>query len=227
MSGVAPVAAAPARVWPMYRAMVGVGLLCGLLIVGVFELTRPVIARNRAEALARAVFRVLPEARSSRAYRQGDDGGFVAHSEGVSREPVFHAGFDGQGRLVGVAIKAEGMGYQDVIEVLYGYAFERDAVVGLQVLASRETPGLGDKIEKDPAFLANFEALAVELSAGGDALAHPIEFVKPGAKRHPWQIDGITGATISSEAIARILGRSAARSIPNIRRNLADFQGAK
>jgi len=36
------------RVWPLYRAMVGVGLLCGLLIVTVFQLTGPVIARNRA-----------------------------------------------------------------------------------------------------------------------------------------------------------------------------------
>jgi electron transport complex protein RnfG len=211
----------------MYRAMVGVGLLCGLLIVGVFEVTRPVIARNQAEALERAVFRVLPEARSSRAYRLLDGGGFTVHSEGAAGEPVFHAGYGDAGQLVGVAIKAEGMGYQDVIEVLYGYAFERDAVVGLQVLASRETPGLGDKIEKDPAFLANFEALAVELSADRGSLAHPIEFVKSGQKRHPWQIDGITGATISSEAIARILDRSAARFIPGIRRNLDDFRAAE
>ena len=47
-------------VWHMYRAMVGIGMLCGLLIVAVFELTRPVIERNKAEALQRAIFQVLP-----------------------------------------------------------------------------------------------------------------------------------------------------------------------
>ena len=60
-------------VWHMYRAMVGIGLLCGLLIVSVFVSTRPVIERNRAEALQRAIFQVLPEARSSSTFRLSGD----------------------------------------------------------------------------------------------------------------------------------------------------------
>ncbi len=32
--------------WPMYRALVGVGLVCALLIVSVYLTTMPVIARN-------------------------------------------------------------------------------------------------------------------------------------------------------------------------------------
>ena len=40
--------------WPMYRALVGVGVACGLLIVSVYVLTLPVIARNEAEALQKA-----------------------------------------------------------------------------------------------------------------------------------------------------------------------------
>ena len=48
----------------------------------------------------------------------------------------------------------------------------------MQVLASKETPGLGDKIEKDAAFLANFEALDVAGAADGQTLQHPIEAVK-------------------------------------------------
>ena len=47
MSETLPVEPARMQIWPMYRAMVGVGLLCGLLIVTVFQLTGPVIARNR------------------------------------------------------------------------------------------------------------------------------------------------------------------------------------
>ena len=50
--------------------------------------------------------------------------------------------------IVGLAVEAQGMGYQDVIRVIYGYSFEQDAIVGIRVLESKETPGLGDKIEK-------------------------------------------------------------------------------
>jgi electron transport complex protein RnfG len=208
----------------MYRAMVGVGLLCGLLIVGVFLWTFPVIQRNRAEALERAIFRVLPEARSSRTFRLTDAGRFERATEAAAQGAVVYAGYDEAQRLVGIAVDARGMGYQDVIHVLYGYAFARDAIIGLQVLESRETPGLGDKIETDPAFLANFEQLDVRLVADGFEIAHPIEAVKPGKKEHPWQVDGITGATISSTAIADILRKSTSSWIPTIRRNLDDLR---
>ncbi len=213
--------------WPMYRAMVGVGLACGLLIVGVYLCTKPAIERNRAEALERAIFRVLPEARSSRSFRLTEAERFEPLDGRRETGPVVHAGYDDGGELVGLAVEARGMGYQDVIHVLYGYSFSGEAIVGLQVLESRETPGLGDKIETDPVFLENFRQLDVALVADGSSVAHPIELVKPGRKEHPWQVDGITGATISSDAIAAILRASSARWIPTIRRNLGDFQGGR
>ena len=76
----------------------------------------------------------------------------------------------------------------------------------------------------DPAFLANFERLDVSLREDGEDVAHPIQAVKSGEKQHPWQIDGITGATISSKAIASILRDSTAHWVPRIRRGLDDFR---
>jgi len=217
---------APPRVWHMYRSMVGVGLLCGLLIVTVFQVTKPVIERNKAEALQRAIFQVLPEARSSTTYRLNGDGRFeVLQGEGAGEQLVY-AGYDEQEELVGLAIEAQGMGYQDVIRVLYGYSFDEDGIVGIRVLESKETPGLGDKIETDADFLENFVRLDVALTDDLSAILHPIEPVKPGEKEHPWQIDTITGATISSKAIANILRDSSAYWVPRIRRNLDDFRTA-
>jgi electron transport complex protein RnfG len=201
--------------WPMYRALVGVGVVCGLLIVSVFVLTLPVITRNEAEALQQAVLEVLPGAVAKASFTLATDGSFHRAGEGDTGAQV-HAGYDAEGRLVGVALESQGMGYQDVIRILYGYAPRQQAIVGMQVLASKETPGLGDKIEKDPAFRANFQALDVRLAAGGESLEHPIEVVKHGTKTSPWQIDGITGATISSKAIAHILRRSSARWVPRL-----------
>ena len=223
----AAAAPAPVSVWRMYRAMVGIGVLCGLTIVTVFELTRPVIARNRAAALERAIFQVLPAA-DTRVSFDFVDGRFeVVDGEGDgdgSGAPRLHAGYDAGGRLVGLALEARGMGYQDTIRVLYGYSFEHQAVVGLRVLESKETPGLGDKIETDEAFKRNFERLDVSLNAEESAVAHPIEVVKPGQKTEPWQIDGITGATISSVAIGDILRRSTAYWMPRVRRQVEGFE---
>jgi electron transport complex protein RnfG len=220
-----PAAARPAS-WPMYRALVGVGVVCGLLIVSVFVLTGPVIARNEAAALQAAVFEVLPGAVARGSFTLTPDGRFRPAAEGDAPARMVHAGYDAAGGLVGVAVEAQAMGYQDVIRVLYGYAPQRQAVVGMAVLASKETPGLGDRIEKDPAFLANFEALDVSLAADGESLQHPIVVVKHGAKTEPWQIDGITGATISSKAVAAILRQSSAQWVPTIYNRQGDFAGA-
>jgi electron transport complex protein RnfG len=209
----------------MYRAMVGVGALCGLLIVTAFQVTWPVIERNKAEALQSAIFRVLPEATSSVAFRFGESGGFSVAEGKAGDDELVHAGYDDAREPVGVAVEAHGMGYQDVIRLIYGYSFTEKAIVGITVLESKETPGLGDKIETDPDFLENFERLDVSLQQDQSALAHPIVPVKHGAKTEPWEIDGITGATISSQAIAAILNRSAELWIPRIERDLRDLRG--
>jgi electron transport complex protein RnfG len=198
----------PTPPWQMYRAMVGVALVCGLLIVSVYMATLEVIAANRAALLQRAIFRVLP--------------GTVTY-QSVDLDPTVYAGFSANQQLVGIAVPAQGMGYQDVIRILYGYDPDRQQIVGMQVLQSKETPGLGDKIETDAHFVENFAALSVAVAADGLTLAHPLELVKPGAKTTAWQIDAISGATISSTAIAKMLGASSASLVPQLYRQRGNF----
>jgi len=215
---------APPSTWHMYRAMVGIGVLCGLIIVTVFQLTRPIIERNKAEALQKAIFHVLPQASTSIAYRLDESGDFKpVDGENVGAARVY-AGYDGEHELLGLAVEAQGMGYQDVIRLIYGYSFAKQAIIGIQVLETKETPGLGDKIQSDPDFLQNFQRLDVSLVADRSKLAHPIVPVRHGQKTHPWEVDSITGATISSTAVADILNRSAQYWVPRIQNNLSDFQ---
>lgn len=180
------------------------GLLSGLTIVGAYRLTLPRIQANQAEALRRAVFEVLPGAERMerlvwRPDGAGEGGGaLVPASEGgaaAAAEPSVYAGFGGGGRFLGYAIPAAGAGFQDTISILYGYDPAGDRIVGMQVLESRETPGLGDRIYKDEAFVAQFRDLAV---------APRLELVKE-APSAPNQVDAITGATISSAAVVTIL----------------------
>jgi len=210
--------------WKMLRAMVGIGLLCGLFIVAVYQTTLPAIERNKAEALQRAIFQVLPDAKSSMTFRLDGNGRFALLIDGEAEDRLVYAGYDHERELIGLAVEARGMGYQDVITVIYGYSFAADAIVGIRVLASKETPGLGDRIETDETFLKNFEKLDVTLAEDRSAPANPIEAVKHGRKEHPWQVDGITGATISSVAIADILRDSSAFWVPRIRARLDDFR---
>ncbi len=208
----------------MYRALVGVGSLCGLLIVSVFLLTRPVISHNEAVYLQQAVFRVLPGAVAKRSFYFDQQQSLRLAQPGDNPARTVHAGYDAAGELVGIAVPGQGMGYADTIRILYGYDPEAQTVIGLQVLASKETPGLGDRIEKDEQFLANFTALDVSLAADGQTLENPVVAVKNGQKTQPWQVDGITGATISSKAIAGILRDSSQTWAPLIRREIEIFQ---
>ena len=217
----------PTSAWHMYRAMVGVGVLCGLLIVTVFQATLPIIERNKAEALQEAIFNVLPQATRSATFRLDDENGFSGATGKATGGRMIHAGYDDDGKLVGLAVEARGMGYQDVIALIYGYSPAEQAIIGIQVLESKETPGLGDKIATDPAFLANFERLDVSLGEDRTKLLHAIVPVKSGEKTEPWQIDGITGATISSVAVASILDESAEFWAPRIQRSLTDFEEGK
>lgn len=205
----------------MILTMGAIGFVCGLLIVLTFQLTFPVIQKNKAEALERAIFEVVPGAVTKTVFTLGD-GELVA----VDRESgaKYYACYDDEHQLVGVAVEAEGQGFQDVLRVIYGYSPGSSAIVGLKVLDSRETPGLGDKIEKDARFRANFDSLDVTLDTGTQRVANPIALVKHGQKTEPWQVESITGATISSKAIANILKESTRVTVPVITNNLATLE---
>jgi Na+-translocating ferredoxin:NAD+ oxidoreductase subunit G len=207
----------------MIVTMGALGLVCAVLIVTTFQLTLPTIERNKAAALERAIFDVIPGATSKTAFAE-KDGRLVpaADAPGGLR---YYAGYDDAHRLVGVAVEASGQGFADIVKVIYGYAPGKRAVVGMKVLESHETPGLGTKIETDPVFRANFEALAVEPDASGGGVANPIVLVKPGKKTNAWEIEAITGATISSRAVADILHAATGRTVPVIMNSLPELEG--
>jgi electron transport complex protein RnfG len=194
----------------MLKAMVGIGIMCALLIVVTYEVTLPRVEHLKDQALQEAILKVLPGSVEARPYRFDENEGFVLIKE-AEGTAVIYAGYDNQGSLVGLAIEASGQGYADVIRILYGYDPDKEQIIGFYVLESKETPGLGDKIEKDEVFLNNFDGLDVALNSSADDLKNEVVAVKSGTKSNPWEIDGITGATISSRAIASIIDQSAAR----------------
>jgi len=177
------------------------GLVSGMAIIGIYEATLPTITENKARELREAVFKVLPGVSQMQALVYRDDELIVVEAPDKD-EPVVYGGYDEQGDFVGYAMPAAGPGFQDTIAILYGYKPAEKIVVGMEVLESRETPGLGDKIYKDAVFVGGFSALSVEPE---------IIAVKKGTKSQPNEIDAITGATISSKAVVRIINEAHAQ----------------
>ena len=208
--------------WEMYRSIVGIGAFCALLIVSVYQGTAGRIADNRARFLSNAIAEVLPAVQSTVAVSLDENNSLVVATE-TAGLPAY-LGYGENGALVGAVITGRGMGYADNITVLYSYSFDKKAIVGHKVLESKETPGLGDKVELEPHFLANFEALDARLNEDGTALANAIVTVKQGEKTEPWQLDGITGATITSDAIGAILNQASGYWLPAMERDARDFE---
>ncbi len=194
-------------------------LTSGLILVTVYVVTQPLILRNQAAALESAIYRVVPQSQSRKVYVVQDDR--LVPWEGdtpPAGASVVYGAFGADGRLLGFAIPAEGPGFQDNIKLIYGYDPQRKVIIGMEVLDSKETPGLGDKIMKDDHFRSNFEALAVEPE---------VVPVKPGAKTQANQVDTISGATISSKAVVTIINQGNRRFLPLIDAAAAETGGGQ
>lgn len=203
----------------MLRTLGLVATLSGLLVVLSYRVTLPIIEENKRLAIERALFKVIPGAVSRQDFVITDDG--IRKAQQDLEGATLYAGYDQESRLKGVALEAAAAGYQDVIRVLYGYDPYCQCIRGIEVLKMTETPGIGDKIAKDPDFLENFAALEARAHVSGKGLEHAIVPVKHGTKNEAWQIDAISGATISSNAVARMLNDSAQQLVPIIQKDLA------
>ncbi|UCC81571.1 MAG: FMN-binding protein [Gemmatimonadota bacterium] len=199
-SRVLPQAAPQREEVPSWRLLVtlgSTGAIAGLLLVFVYQATQPAIQAYRAMVLRQAVQEVLkgPE-RWDTLYVV--DGGLVqelpAETDPAGLEMVF-LGYHEDGQPIGFAITGGEFGFQDIIDLIFGYDPGTKTVTGMKVLANKETPGLGDKIEKDSVFVAEF-----------DGSETPLVGVKSGrATGAANEVDMITGATISSRAVIAII----------------------
>jgi electron transport complex protein RnfG len=218
----------PTSSFEMIRTLGLVSMLSGFLIVLVYQLTKPAIAENKRKAIERAVFQVIPNSITRKNFILTADK-IIPIKEDLKVENgiKIYAGYDENGKLQGIATEAAARGYQDVIRILYGYNYECQCITGTYVLKSTETPGLGDKIYKDKEFLKNFIALDAKLDISGTALENPIVTVKHGDKKHAWEIDSISGATISSKAMGKMLNESTQIMAPLLVKNIKSIQELK
>lgn len=184
----------------LITSMAVAGFISGVIIIAIYILTFDTIKENKARELQQAVFKVIPGVTKMQKlhYSNTDNRLVVVKTDDVDDEMIF-AGYNNQGKFIGYAIQGAGPGFQDTIKLLFGYQLVESKIVGMEILDSRETPGLGDKIFKDTDFVNEFKQLLIESE---------IKSIKKGRKTQTNEVDSITGATISSKAVVRIINKA-------------------
>lgn len=165
----------------MIGVLTVIGLVSGAALVFMYEYANPLIIDNQKKELKEAIFKIFPEAEK---YEEKIIGG----------EAVFEVK-DTSGQSLGYAFLAEGNGYQGTIKMMGGAKTDLKTLVGIEILESQETPGLGHEITGDK-FKSQFRGLKAEPE---------IAYVKNKPPTKPGEIQAITGATVSSSAVVSIL----------------------
>ena len=197
--------AAEGRQVPAARLLVTLaiaGAASGLLVVSVYRITLPAVQRYAGQQLEQAVREVLKApARWDTLYLV--EGALVAlPPEGVDQRelPKAFLGRDATGKRTAVAVTAQEPGFQEELAVMIGFDPGTGTLTGIKLLEQKETPGLGDKIVTDSAFANQFPGRIV-----------PLRRVKTRSGGDRSEVQTITGATISSRAVIRIVNNAVAR----------------
>lgn len=225
----------------------GVAMLSGLLVVLTWQLTLAPIQENQRIMIEKAIFQVIPGATQRKSYALTDNGledldpqspsdknSSAQHNYSQRKSSQtkaekkstlkFYAAYNNKGQLMGVAAEAAAQGYADMVRLLYGYDPQCQCIRGFSIIKMAETPGLGDKILTDENFLDNFSALDARLSYDKKTLGNAIITVKHGSKNNPWEIDAISGATITSKAVGKAINQGAEQLLPKLYPYLQQLQ---
>lgn len=206
-SGPGAAAGPQVKAWRLLVTLGGGGVVAGLLIVMVFQLTQPTIQAYKAKMLRLAVREVLkaPEHYDTLYVLNGSLAARLPDGVDARKLEQVYVGYGKDNERIGFAVAVDGPGFQDVIKLIFGYDAKSGHLLGMKVLESKETPGLGDKIEKDQKFVTQF-----------DGLQPPLVGVKKGASDgdQVGQVEMITGATISSKAVIRLIDENLKRLKP-------------
>lgn len=169
----------------MILVLTGIGLFSGGSLAFSYNATINRINENERRAKEQAARDVIP--------------GSVRVEETVmDRATSYFKGFDEAGNLVGYAVLNSEPGFQGNIKLIFGVTPDFRHATGLIILDNVETPGLGNRIvEKD--WCAQFVGLLL-----------PCEAVKS-ARVAENEVVAITGATISSDAVTRIVNNGLAK----------------
>ena len=191
------------------------GTICAVILTAVGRLTAPYRAVNeKAEELRNylAALGVPLEADASPAALIGAfEKNVKVTTNGTS---VLYA-YIPQGRTepVSLAVPLAGMGLWGPVKGVLALEPDETTILGLRFYQQEETPGLGGEIGS-AWFTSKFKGKKIESSDGRAGF----RIVKPGTQTDENSVDGITGATMTSDRIQAILSQAAQQLVSERRK---------
>lgn len=188
------------------RSVTRNGLLLGafavataLLLAGTYLQTRDRIAEQQRRAEERALLEIVPRSAHDNSLLDDTLPAPVGEPQLRLTEPhsIYRARRDGRVEVVLVPARAPD-GYSGAIDLVVGV--RRDGrIAGVRVLAHRETPGLGDNIERRKSdWITRFQGRSLDDPAPGQWTV----------RRDGGAFDQFTGATITPRAVVAATRRT-------------------
>ncbi len=164
----------------MVVVLTAIALISGGVLGVVYTKTKPKIQRNLELAKENALKKVVANVHS---YETKD----------LDRYTTVFIAKDEAGHVVGYGVLIQGSGFQGAIKLMAGFDTTGTKLTGLEIIENVETPGLGNRITEDW-FKKQFQGRIP-----------PINVVKGRKPENEHEIQAITGATISSRSVVRIV----------------------
>ncbi len=180
----------------MIAVLATISLLSGLALGGLHQMTyeraqNNILKYKKIPAVAdiyEVVAGKLPPAE-----REAVEEGLLAEKRFVDvggKEPALFFVVRKEGEPFAVALEDYGQGFAGDLGVMVGFEIESGDLVGIGITTMAETPGVGTKV-RDESFLKQFPGMSKEAV---------FKVRKDGG-----EIDAVTGATISSRAVAQAM----------------------
>ncbi len=177
------------RIYPLLFMFI-VTLVCIVLTAGAHILTFDLAKANELSFTRRAILDA-----AGLSYENTTVGIEETYLSLVSEEAGYYsANVDGKTRYI---VPLAGPGLWGTIEIMAGFEADLSTFSGVAIVNQTETPGLGGRIE-EPWFTAQF--------AGKQG---PFTLVEEGTSAADHEVDGITGASRTSEYFKNLTDRAA------------------
>jgi RnfABCDGE-type electron transport complex G subunit len=157
-------------------------VICGFLLSFVFSAAKTKIDENERQLIYRGFSIIVQD--------------FDRVEENVVNTKTVYMLYDATDTLIAYASLSQGQGYGGTIKILFALDAQLEKLLGIEIIESIETPGLGSRINEE-AFKEQFRDLTTQ---------EKLQCIKSNPEKET-QVQAITSATISSKAVANIVNK--------------------
>jgi len=157
------------------------------VVAGVNALTAEKISANEQKEINDTIAKVFTEGKIEK-ISEGDSESSVSAIYGIKDSS--------EGSTVGYSVICAPKGFGGEIKMMVAFDYEKN-IKAIRIMSHSETPGIGDKVQKDESFAAQFEGRSQEMTYGVDG----IDKISGSSKSSGAVLNGVNDAIAALAAI--------------------------